>query len=105
ITGFSVMPLRLASLAGAGVGVSGFLLLSYTLLGWLTGRVTQGWTSMMSLMLILGGAQLLLLGIFGEYLGRLYIEVKRRPLFVVARVLTHAATGQKRVALDMASIL
>ena len=103
ITGFSVMPLRLASLAGAGVGVIGLLLLSYTLLGWITGRVTQGWTSMMSLMLILGGAQLLLLGIFGEYLGRLYIEAKRRPLFVVDRVLTHAADG--RVALDMASIL
>jgi glycosyltransferase involved in cell wall biosynthesis len=103
ITGFSVMPLRLASLAGAGVGVIGLLLLSYTLLGWITGSVTQGWTSMMSLMLILGGAQLLLLGIFGEYLGRLYIEAKRRPLFVVDRVLTHAAGD--RVALDMASIL
>jgi dolichol-phosphate mannosyltransferase len=103
ITGFSVMPLRLASLAGAGVGVIGLLLLSYTLLGWFTGRVTQGWTSLMSLMLILGGAQLLLLGIFGEYLGRLYIEAKRRPLFVVDRVLTHAAAD--RVAIDMASIL
>lgn len=105
ITGFSVMPLRLASLAGAGVGVIGLLLLTYTLVGWLTGRALQGWTSMTSLMLILGGAQLMLLGIFGEYLGRLYIEVKRRPLFVVDRVLTHAATDQKRVALDMASIL
>jgi dolichol-phosphate mannosyltransferase len=103
ITGFSVMPLRLASLAGAGVGVVGLLLLTYTLVGWLSGRVVQGWTSMTSLMLILGGAQLLLLGIFGEYLGRLYIEVKRRPLFVVDRVLTHA--GVDRVALDMASIL
>jgi dolichol-phosphate mannosyltransferase len=103
ITGFSVMPLRLASLAGACVGVIGLLLLSYTLVGWLTGRVTQGWTSLMSLMLILGGAQLLLLGIFGEYLGRLYIEAKRRPLFVVDRVLSHA--GADRVGLDMASIL
>jgi glycosyltransferase involved in cell wall biosynthesis len=105
ITGFSVMPLRLASLAGAGVGVIGLLLLTYTLVGWLTGQALQGWTSMTSLMLILGGAQLMLLGIFGEYLGRLYIEVKRRPLFVVDRVLTHAATDHKRVALDMASIL
>jgi polyisoprenyl-phosphate glycosyltransferase len=103
ITGFSVIPLRLASLAGAGVGMIGLLLLSYTLVGWLSGRVTQGWTSLMSLILVLGGAQLLLLGIFGEYLGRLYIEAKRRPLFVVDRVLTHSGTD--RVALDMASIL
>jgi dolichol-phosphate mannosyltransferase len=105
ITGFSVMPLRLASLTGAGVGAIGLLLLSYALTGWLTGRVTQGWTSLMSLILILGGAQLLLLGIFGEYLGRLYIEAKRRPLFVVDRVLTQAATDRDSVALDMASIL
>ncbi|HEX3989722.1 MAG TPA: glycosyltransferase family 2 protein [Acetobacteraceae bacterium] len=105
ITGFSVMPLRLASLAGAGVGVIGLLLLTYTLVGWLTGQALQGWTSMTSLMLILGGAQLMLLGIFGEYLGRLYIEVKRRPLFVVDRVLTNAATNTKRVTPDMASIL
>jgi glycosyltransferase involved in cell wall biosynthesis len=105
ITGFSVMPLRLASLAGAAVGVIGLLLLSYTLVGWLTGRATQGWTSLMSLMLILGGAQLLLLGIFGEYLGRLYIEAKRRPLFVVDRVLSQTATVRDCVTLDMASIL
>jgi dolichol-phosphate mannosyltransferase len=62
----------------------------------------------MTLMLILGGAQLLLLGIFGEYLGRLYIEAKRRPLFVVDRVLTHrpaAVERRDRIALDMASIL
>jgi polyisoprenyl-phosphate glycosyltransferase len=103
ITGFSVMPLRLASLAGSCVGVIGLLLLIYTLVGWITGRVAQGWTSLMSLMLILGGAQLLLLGIFGEYLGRLYMEAKRRPLFVVDRVLTHADAD--RVALDTASIL
>jgi hypothetical protein len=56
-------------------------------------------------MLILGGAQLLLLGVFGEYLGRLYIEAKRRPLFVVDRVLTHEGLSTDRIALDMASIL
>ncbi len=108
ITGFSVMPLRLASLAGVTLGVIGLLLLVYTLVGWLGGRVVEGWTSLMSLMLILGGAQLLLLGIFGEYLGRLYMEAKRRPLFVVDRVLTHGAPNGGRpgpIALDMASIL
>jgi hypothetical protein len=100
ITGFSVMPLRLASLTGAAIGVIGLLLLSYTFIGWLSGHVSQGWTSIMSLMLVLGGAQLLLLGIFGEYLGRLYIEAKRRPLFVVDRVLT-----ADPVALDTPAIL
>jgi dolichol-phosphate mannosyltransferase len=108
ITGFSVMPLRLASLTGVTIGGVGLLLLVYTMLGWLSGRVVEGWTSLMTLMLILGGAQLLLLGVFGEYLGRLYMEAKRRPLFVVDRVLTHQPTAverRDRIALDMAAIL
>jgi glycosyltransferase involved in cell wall biosynthesis len=108
ITGFSVMPLRLASLTGVAIGGVGFALLLYTIVGWLSGHVVEGWTSIMTLMLILGGAQLLLLGVFGEYLGRLYMESKRRPLFVVDRVLTHVASRARqrdRIALDMASIL
>ena len=88
ITGFSVIPLRLASMTGTAIGGIGLLLLIYTIGGWMTGRVVEGWTSLMIVMLILGGAQLLLLGIFGEYLGRLYLESKRRPLFVVDRVVT-----------------
>jgi len=108
ITGFSVMPLRLASLTGIAISGVGLLLLGYTFFGWLSGRAVEGWTSLMTLMLILGGAQLLLLGIFGEYLGRLYIEAKRRPLFVVDRVLTHAPAVPDRrgeITLDMGSIL
>ena len=106
ITGFSVIPLRLASMTGTAIGGIGLLLLIYTFAGWLTGRVVEGWTSLMITMLILGGAQLLVLGIFGEYLGRLYMESKRRPLFVVDRVLTHQSPARgDRVALDMATIL
>jgi dolichol-phosphate mannosyltransferase len=92
ITGFSVIPLRLASLTGAAIGGMGLLLLLYTILSWARGHAVEGWTSLMTLMLILGGAQLLLLGVFGEYLGRLYVEAKRRPLFVVDRLLTHQPT-------------
>src|SRR5258708_8942845 len=98
-------------MSGAAIGGVGMLLLVYTTFGWLTGRTVEGWTSLMTLMLILGGAQLLLLGIFGEYLGRLYIEAKRRPLFVVDRVLTHkpaaarTSLSRDRIALGMASSL
>jgi len=102
ITSFSVMPLHFASLTGVAIGGIGLLLLVYTLFGWLTGRVVEGWTSIMTLMLILGGAQLMLLGVFGEYLGRLYIEAKRRPLFVVDRVLTQKPAS---AALDIAAVL
>lgn len=108
ITGFSVMPLRLASAVGAGIGALGLMALIYTIAGWLSGRVVEGWTSIVTLMLILGGAQLLMLGVFGEYLGRLYMESKRRPLFVVDRVMTHRPSTPERLSrltLAMDSIL
>ena len=87
ITSFSVLPLRLASFAGGTAGVLGLLGLVYTLSSWLVGATVAGWTSVATLILIIGGIQLLMLGIFGEYLGRLYMEAKRRPLFVVDSVL------------------
>jgi dolichol-phosphate mannosyltransferase len=86
ITSFSIMPLRIASLVGSIAGLFGLLGLFYTLGSWWFGSVVQGWTSVASVVLVIGGAQLMLLGVFGEYLGRLYLETKRRPLFVVDRI-------------------
>jgi len=97
ITSFSVLPLRLASFAGVITGTLGLFALAYTVGSWLLGATVVGWTSMATLILIIGGAQLLMLGVFGEYLGRLYLEAKRRPLFVVDAVLgarDDAATGR-----------
>jgi glycosyltransferase involved in cell wall biosynthesis len=86
VTGFSTAPLRWASHFGlALVGVS-FLLLLYIAYGWLAGNAIQGWTSMMLVVVILGAVQMFVLGMIGEYLGRLYIEAKRRPLYIVADV-------------------
>jgi len=86
ITGFSTRPLRLASYLGLIVGFSGALLLVYTFTSWLSGKAVEGWTSLMVVVVSLTSAQLLVLGIMGEYLGRLYLEMKRRPLFVVNEV-------------------
>jgi ABC-type branched-subunit amino acid transport system permease subunit len=66
ITGFSVIPLRLASMTGTAIGGIGLLLLIYTIGGWMTGRVVEGWTSLMIVMLILGGAGKLYGGILGS---------------------------------------
>jgi dolichol-phosphate mannosyltransferase len=96
ITSFSIVPLRFASIFGAVVGFLGILGLFYTVGSWAFGSVVQGWTSMATLMLIIGGVQLMVLGVFGEYLGRLYIEAKRRPLFVVDQVVTGAAAHAGR---------
>jgi dolichol-phosphate mannosyltransferase len=64
-------------------------MLTYTLGSWALGHVVEGWTSLLTVVLILGATQLILFGLLGEYVGRLYLETKRRPLFVIDRVLTH----------------
>lgn len=87
VTSFSIVPLRLASVAGLTLGAVGLSGLLYTIGSWAFGSVVQGWTSVATLVLLIGGVQLMVLGVFGEYLGRLYLEAKRRPLFVVDRVL------------------
>lgn len=83
ITGFSVRPLRLASYLGVGFGLAGLMTLFYVFVSWLKGDTVQGWTSLIAVILVLGSAQLLVLGVMGEYVGRLYIESKRRPLYVI----------------------
>lgn len=85
IFSFSYVPLRLATWFGLL-----FCLVAVLLVGLLAyrrlfgGFVVPGWTSLLSVVLLLGGAQLVTLGILGEYIGRIYDEVKRRPLYVVA---------------------
>jgi dolichol-phosphate mannosyltransferase len=93
ITSFSVVPLRLASALGMAFGVLGLLVLAYTLFAWAAGGAVHGWTSLAGLILILGSVQMFLLGIFGEYLGRVFIEVKRRPLYIVKDVITGSAAA------------
>jgi polyisoprenyl-phosphate glycosyltransferase len=86
VTGFSTAPLRWASHIGIALFFLSFLLLGYIAFGWLTGSAVQGWTSTMLVTVFLGAVQMLVLGMIGEYLGRLYVESKRRPLYLVADV-------------------
>ncbi len=90
ITGFSVAPLRLASFLGVVAAALSLLLMCYTLGSWLVGSTIAGWTSLTSIVLLIGSVQLIVLGIIGEYLGRLYVEAKRRPLFVIESIQSHA---------------
>ncbi len=92
LTSFSIMPLRLASFLGLLLGCLSLLMLGYTLGSWALGHVVEGWTSLLTVVLILGSTQLILFGLLGEYVGRLYLETKRRPLFVIDQVLTQNAS-------------
>lgn len=85
ITSFSVVPLRIATwlgVAAAGVALLGGIWAFYEKL--YGGGVVPGWTTIMILVGMGSSAQLLMTGILGEYVGRIYEEVKRRPLFVVS---------------------
>ena len=86
ITSFSIIPLRFASLLGMGFGLAGLCALVWVGMSWISGGTVLGWASITALILILGSVQLLMLGIFGEYLGRMYMESKQRPLYLVDEV-------------------
>lgn len=86
ITGFSTRPLRVASHAGAVLAVLSIFIFGYVLYGWFQGKSVAGWASLMAVVLVLGSANMLFLGILGEYLGRLYMESKRRPLYIIEEI-------------------
>ena len=84
ITSFSTLPLRLWSYIGAGIsllalGYAGYLIVDKLLFG----NEVPGYPSLMTAILFLGGVQLIGIGILGEYVGRIYMEAKHRPRYVV----------------------
>jgi glycosyltransferase involved in cell wall biosynthesis len=84
ITSFSTAPLRLATYLGVLTALLAFAYASWIVAkALLWGDPVAGWPSMMSVILLLGGVQLIALGLIGEYLGRLYTESKQRPLYLV----------------------
>ena len=87
ITSFSIKPLRLIVLLGAVVFLLSLLMLVWSLIERITGHVVSGWTSLMFSIWMLGGVQLLALGVIGEYIGKIYSETKHRPHFIIERVL------------------
>ena len=83
ISGFSIQPLRLATYLGLVFGLTGVALLGYSLVMWFTSQTVRGWTSLITVILLMGSVQILLLGVLGEYVGRIFMESKRRPLFII----------------------
>ena len=83
LTGFSSAPLKLASHAGLALSVGSVLIILYILGAWLSGQSIPGWTSLMLVVVVLGAVQMFVLALMGEYIGRLYNESKRRPLYIV----------------------
>ena len=90
ITSFSVKPIRLVFSTGVVVFVVSLIMLIYALVAKLAGHTSVGWTSLMGSIWLIGGIQLLGLGVVGEYIGKIYNETKRRPRFIIESVLNKA---------------
>lgn len=84
ITSFSTAPLRMATWLGVATALIAFAYAAWIVVkALLWGDPVAGWPTMMAVILLLGGVQLVALGVVGEYLGRLYMEAKQRPLYLV----------------------
>jgi len=91
ITSFSVKPIRLVLSTGVIVFLISLVMLLYALISKIMGGTAAGWTSLMGSIWLIGGIQLLSLGIVGEYIGKIYNETKRRPRFIIENVLNKQA--------------
>lgn len=95
LTSFTTSPLRISSFLGFGVSIVTFVYIIYLLIRPLFGVPTgDGYSSLMAVILFLGGVQLLSIGIIGEYVARIFIETKARPLYLVEEY--HEAKLHKR---------
>lgn len=83
ITSLSTRPLRLITALGLGVFLISLVMIVWCLVRHFTGNTISGWASQMCVTLFLGGVQLLCVGVLGEYIGKIYAEVKRRPRYLV----------------------
>lgn len=98
ITGFSTRPLKLASYLGVGCGLILVPMMLYVFYNYFNGRTVEGWTSLVLVVLAVGSMQLLVLGILGEYISRLYVQSKGRPLFIIQDI---AASSHSKVRLGI----
>jgi polyisoprenyl-phosphate glycosyltransferase len=83
ITSFSITPLRIITALGFAIFVGSLLLSAWTFVSWLRGNVIPGWTSTVLPIYMVSGIQIASVGMLGEYLGKVYMEVKRRPSFII----------------------
>lgn len=85
ITSFSTKPIRLVSMVGFGVSLVSIGILLYSLVMYLVGNTVSGWTFIVFSIWLIGGIQMISLGVIGEYIGKIYSEVKARPRFIIER--------------------
>ncbi|MGN0482902.1 MAG: glycosyltransferase family 2 protein [Lachnospiraceae bacterium] len=84
ITSLSVKPIRLITGFGLVVAIISFIGVIWSVIAFLMGKTVPGWSSMICILCFLGGIQLLALGVIGEYIGKIYLETKQRPRYIIS---------------------
>ncbi len=84
ITSLSIKPIRLITLFGSFVAVLSFIGVLYSVIAKIRGQAVTGWASMTSILCFVSGVQMISLGVIGEYVGKIYLETKQRPRFIVS---------------------
>ena len=84
ITSLSIKPIRIITGLGLAVSFLSFIGVIWAVISRLTGNTTDGWASMTCILCFLGGIQLISLGVLGEYIGKIYMEVKARPRYIIS---------------------
>ena len=87
ITSFSIKPIRIIASLGLLIFLISLIMLLWSLISKLVGATVDGWTSTVASIWMIGGIQLLCLGVIGEYIGKIYAETKHRPKYIIARTL------------------
>ncbi|WP_425464909.1 glycosyltransferase family 2 protein [Paenibacillus dokdonensis] len=96
MTSFSSKPLKAAGIMGILIAAAGFIYLLVVLIEkWFTDVTVPGWSSLIALQILFSGCILMFLGVIGEYLGRIYDEVKQRPLYIVSAVYSKKPEDQQ----------
>lgn len=102
VTSFTYLPIRLMSFLGVIIALLGFLYAGWVIINAMTGRPAFGWSSMMVVLLVVGGIQMIMMGVLGEYLWRALDESRRRPRYILEAVLggesSQASTHQPPAA-------
>ena len=84
ITSLSIKPIRIITGLGVFISLAAFALIIYALVSYFTGNVVSGWARSLIVTCFLGGIQLICLGVIGEYVGKIYMETKARPRFIIS---------------------
>ncbi|MEW5855161.1 MAG: glycosyltransferase family 2 protein [Myxococcota bacterium] len=96
VTSFTYVPIRAISYLGVVVATLGFIYALFVIYNYFSGTPNQGWSSLMVVVLVMGGVQLLMMGLLGEYLWRVLEETKGRPLYLVESTTDSSSTDGAR---------